>query len=164
MQTLTLSPHLFDRVIVVNPASSFRKLPWMQLGPLITQRLPSMAYRFSSQGMVPLLIEPSRVARRDRVALASAMESVPVKTAAWRMSLLSQFEVERLPLERMTHPVLLIAGGYDRLLPSKREVKSLQPRFPNAQRFLLPRSGHACLLEIETNLLEILKQHQFLPT
>ncbi|MGC1217308.1 MAG: alpha/beta hydrolase [Phormidesmis sp.] len=164
MQTLTLSPHLFDRVIVVNPASSFRKLPWMQLGPLITQRLPSMAYRFSSQGMVPFLIEPSRVARRDRVALASAMESVPVKTAAWRMSLLNQFEVERLPLERMTHPVLLIAGGYDRLLPSTREVKSLQARFPNAQQLLLPRSGHACLLEIETNLLEILKQHQFLPT
>ncbi len=163
MQVLTLSPHLFDRVVIVNPASSFRKLPWMQLGPLITQRMPSMAYRYGSQGMLPFLIEPSRVASRDRVALASAMESVPVKTAAWRMSLLSQFEVERLPLERMTHPVLLIAGGHDRLLPSKREVKSLRARFPDARLFLLPRSGHACLLEAETDLLEILKRHQFLP-
>ncbi len=163
MQVLTLSPHLFERVIIINPASSFRKLPWMQLGPLITQRLPSMAYRYSSQGLLPFLIEPSRVASRDRVALANAMESVPVETAAWRMSLLSQFEAERLPLERMTHPVLLIAGGHDRLLPSKREVKSLLARFPNAQLFLLPRSGHACLLETDTDLLEILKRHQFLP-
>ncbi|MGD1898790.1 MAG: alpha/beta fold hydrolase [Phormidesmis sp.] len=164
MQILTASPQLFERVILVNPASSFRKLPWMQLGPLITRRLPSMAYRYSSKGMIPFLIEPQRVDRRDRVALENAMESVPVKTAAWRMSLLSQFEVERLPLERMTHPVLLVAGGNDRLLPSKRETKSLLKRFPNAQLTLLPKSGHACLLETETNLLKILRDYQFLPS
>ena len=163
MQLLVLSPHLFDRVILVNPASSFRRLPWMQLGPLITRQLPNLAYRYSAKGIIPFLIEPSRVSRRDRVALESAMESVPAKTAAWRMSLLSQFEVERLPLERMTHPVLLIAGGNDRLLPSQRETKSLLARFPNAQLVLLPRSGHACLLETETNLKKILTQESFLP-
>ena len=48
MQVLSLSPHLFDRIILVNPASSFRRLPWMQLGPLITRRLPNMAYRYCS--------------------------------------------------------------------------------------------------------------------
>jgi len=163
MQVLALSPHLFDRIILVNPASSFRRLPWMQLGPLITRRLPNLAYRYSSKGILPFLIEPSRVSRRDRVALESAMEAVPAKTAAWRMSLLSQFEVERLPLERMTHPVLLIAGGNDRLLPSKRETKSLLARFPNAQLVLLPQSGHACLLETETNLKKILVRENFLP-
>ncbi len=164
MQVLTLSPYLFDRVILVNPASSFRRLPWMQLGPIITRQLPSMAYRYSSKGILPFLIETSRVSRRDRVALENAMESVPAKTAAWRMSLLSQFEVERLPLERMNHSVLLIAGGSDRLLPSKREAKSLLARFPNAQLVLLPRSGHACLLETETSLKKIMNQNNFLPT
>ncbi|MEM6597697.1 MAG: alpha/beta hydrolase [Cyanobacteria bacterium P01_C01_bin.69] len=162
MQVLSLSPHLFDRIILVNPASSFRRLPWMQLGPLITRRLPNVAYRYSSKGMVPFLIEPSRVSQRDRVALANAMESVPAKTAALRMSLLSEFEVERLPLERMNHPVLLIAGGNDRLLPSKRETKSLLARFPNARLVLLPNSGHACLLETETNLVKILSKADFL--
>lgn len=164
MQVLTLSPHLFDRVILVNPASSFRRLPWMQLGPLITRQLPNLAYRYSTKGIVPFLIEPSRVSRRDRVGLENAMESVPAKTAAWRMSMLSNFEVERLPLERMTHPVLLIAGGNDRLLPSDRETKSLLRRFPNAQRVLLPRSGHACLLETKTDLEKILAQAGFLPS
>lgn len=163
MQLLTLSPQLFDRVILINPASSFRKLPWMQLGPMITRQLPSLAYRYSSQGLIPFLIEPHRVARRDRVALSNAMESVPAKMAAWRMDLLRKFEVERLPLEKMTHPVLLIAGGNDRLLPSKRETQSLLKRFPNAQFVLLPRSGHACLLETKTNLYQILKDHHFLP-
>ncbi len=162
MQVLTESPHLFDRLILVNPASSFRRLPWMQLGSLITRQLPSRAYRYSAYGFVPFLIEPFRVNRRDREALETAMKSVPVKTAAWRMAMLSRFEVERLPLERMAQPVLLIAGGNDRLLPSKREAKSLQDRFPNAQLTILPDSGHACLLETSTNLQKILRQYQFL--
>lgn len=78
------------------------------------------------------------------------------------MGMLGSFEVERLPLERMNHPVLLIAGGNDRLLPSKREVNSLQARFPNSQMVLLPDSGHACLLERDTHLQQILDQHHFL--
>ncbi len=162
MQVLTLSPHLFDRVILVNPASSFRRLPWMHFGSLVTQQLPGLAYRYSSRGLAPFLMDPFRVARRDREALETAMGSVPVKVAAWRMALLGRFEVERLPLERMTHPVLLIAGERDLLLPSKREAKSLQARFPNAQLTLLPNSGHACLLDRETDLLKILRQHGFL--
>ncbi len=162
MQVLTQSPHLFTRVILVNPASSFRRLPWMQLGPLLTQQLPNMAYRYSAKGLVPFLIEPFRVDRSDRKALEQAMGSVPAKTAAWRMGMLGKFEVERLPLERMNHPALLIAGGNDRLLPSKRENKSLLARFPNAQSILLPESGHACLLERDVDLQQILQQHQFL--
>ena len=163
MHVLTLAPHLLERVILINPASSFRRLPWMHLGPLITRRLPSQAYQFSSLGLVPLLIEQHRVSRRDRKDMTAAMGAVPAKTAAWRMKLLSEFEAERLPLERMTHPVLLIAGGNDRLLPSKREVKSLMARFPDAQVKILPHSGHACLLESETNLQQILFDYGFLP-
>jgi len=162
MQVLTRSPHLFDRVILINPASSFRRLPWMQLGSMLTRQLPNAAYRYSAWGIVPFLVDPFRVDRPNREALEAAMGSVPAKTAAWRMSLLSLFEVERLPLERMTHPVLLVAGESDLLLPSKREAKSLQARFPNAKLTLLPKSGHACLLESETNLQQILQQQSFL--
>lgn len=164
MKVLTLFPQLFDRIILINPASSFRRLPWMQLGSLITRRLPSMAYRYSARGLIPFLIEPFRVAKRDRQALEAAMGAVPAITASWRMDLLRQFDAERLPLERMTHPVLLIVGGNDRLLPSRREAKSLLRRFPRAQMTLLPNSGHACLLETEIDLQRILQQNQFLPS
>lgn len=162
MQVLSLSPHLFDRVILVNPASSFRRLPWMQLGSMLTRQLPDLAYRYSARGLVPFLIEANRVPKRDRIALEKAMGSVPVKTAAWRMLLLSRFEAERLPLEHLSHPVLLIAGRQDKLLPSIREARSLQHRFPNAHLTVLPNSGHACLLEWDVNLSKILRQHGFL--
>ncbi|MGB3768296.1 MAG: alpha/beta hydrolase [Phormidesmis sp.] len=164
MHVLTQSPELFERIVLVNPASSFRRLPWMHLGSLITRRLPSQAYQFSSLGMVPLLIEQHRVSQRDRQDMTTAMSAVSARTAAWRMKLLSEFEAERLPLERMMHPVLLIAGANDRLLPSTREVKSLLRRFPNSQMKVLPYSGHACLLERETNLQKILFESGFLPS
>jgi len=163
MQVLTHSPELFDRVILVNPASSFRRLPWMQIGQMITHRLPNTVYQYGALGLVPFLIDPFRVAQHERKALEKAMGTVPPKTASWRMSLLSGFEVERLPLERMAHPVLLIAGGSDRLLPSKREVRSLLHRFPNAQQHLLPKSGHACLLEKDVSLHKIMLLHGFIP-
>ena len=163
MHVLTQSPDLFERAILINPASSFRRLPWMHFGSAITRRLPSSAYQFSSLGLVPLLIETHRVSRGDRKDMTAAMGAVPAKTASWRMKLLSEFEAERLPLERMTHPVLLIAGANDRLLPSAREVKGLLARFPNAQMTVLPKSGHACLLERETNLQKILLEAGFLP-
>lgn len=162
MQVLTQAPDLFDRLILVNPASSFRRLPWMQLGQMITQRLPSTVYRYGALGLVPFLIDPFRVGASERKALEQAMSAVPPKTAAWRMSLLSDFAVERLPLERMAHPVLLLAGGSDRLLPSTREVRSLCDRFPNAQQHLLPNSGHACLLEKAVNLQKIMQQYGFI--
>lgn len=164
MQALSLLPDLFERLILINPASSFRRLPWMQLGPLITRQLPNVAYRVGAKGLVPFLVEPQRVPPRDLLALENAMGDVPAQTAAWRMSLLSQFQVERLPLERMTHPVLLIAGECDRLLPSKRETQSLLVRFPNAQLAVLPESGHACLLETAVNFQQILRRQKFLPS
>lgn len=163
MRVLTYSPHLFEKVILINPASSFKRLPWMQLGSLITHQMPNLIYRYGAQGLLPFLIETFRVDSRDRIALADAMGSVPAKTAAWRMGLLGKFDIERLPLERMTHPVLVIAGGNDRLLPSKREADSLVARFPNAKKTLLPESGHACLIESKTDLAKILQAQQFLP-
>ena len=89
------------------------------------------------------------------------MQSVTPESAAWRLSLLSQFTVEELPLERIEQPVLILASGADRLLPSATEAERLVRYLPNAQKILLPQSGHACLLETEVKLLDILQSRRF---
>ncbi|MBE9077722.1 alpha/beta hydrolase [Romeria aff. gracilis LEGE 07310] len=162
LQVLTHAPQLFERVVLVNPASSFRRLLWMRLGATLSLWTPKSFYRIGMKALVPFLSEQARMGRSDRQALWDAMNSVPAKTAAWRMSLLNSFAVERLPLERMTHPVLLITGANDRLLPSKEEGKRLVSRLPNAQMVVLPHSGHACLLETDVNLYEILHRADFI--
>jgi pimeloyl-ACP methyl ester carboxylesterase len=56
----------------------------------------------------------------------------------------------------------LLAGAADRLLPSLSEAEHLVKVLPNAEMVVLPHSGHACLLEREVNLYEIIKDRKFL--
>lgn len=44
--------------------------------------------------------------------------------------------------------MLLVGSGQDRLLPSLSEQTRLQRLLPNAQRLILPDSGHTALLEV----------------
>jgi pimeloyl-ACP methyl ester carboxylesterase len=157
-------PHLCDRLILVNPASSAIRQPWMGWGASITQRLPESLYRLSTLGLLPFLIEPQRVTATCQKALLKAMQSVSPASAAWRLSLLRQFVLEDLPLGRIKLPVLVLASGSDRLLPSVAEARRISNYLPNARTIHLPRSGHACLLESQVKLNNILRSQNFLLT
>jgi pimeloyl-ACP methyl ester carboxylesterase len=150
-------PSLCDRLILVNPASSVRRQPWMGWGAAVSQWLPNPLYHLSTLGLLPVLIAPKRVSFLNQQALLVAMQSVSPPSAAWRLSLLNQFVLEELPLERIEHPVLVLASGADRLLPSVAEAGRLVSYLSNSQTVLLPESGHACLLETEVRLSSILK-------
>ncbi len=154
-------PHLCDRLILVNPASSVRRQPWMGWGASVTQWLPNPLYHLSTLGLLPLLIAPKRVSFLSQQALLAAMQSVSPPSAAFRLGLLSEFVLEDLPLERIEQPVLVLASGADRLLPSVAEAGRLVSYLPNSQTVLLPKSGHACLLENEIRLSSILKSQNF---
>ncbi len=76
--------------------------------------------------------------------------------------MVTEFEVDETQLRRLTQPVLVIAGGADRLLPSVHEAERLLNYLPNAKVVVLPDSGHTCLLETDVNLLKIMKDQSFL--
>jgi pimeloyl-ACP methyl ester carboxylesterase len=154
-------PYLCDRLILVNPASSVRRQPWMGWGASVTQWLPNPLYHLSTLGLLPLLIAPKRVSFLSQRALLAAMQSVSPPSAAFRLSLLNQFVLEDLPLERIEQPVLVLASGADRLLPSVAEAGRLASFLSNLQTALLLNSGHACLLESEIRLSSILKSQNF---
>ncbi|NEP19925.1 MAG: alpha/beta fold hydrolase [Leptolyngbya sp. SIO4C1] len=163
LQVAVHAPQIFDRLILVNPASSFRRLPWMRFGAALSPWLPAPLHSLGQFGIVPFLIAANRVAGEDREALWQAMSAVPPQTASWRLELLNQFDVGRLPIESIEQPVLLIAGKADSLLPSADEAQRLAKRLPRAQVLLLPHSGHACLLEAQVNLYELMQAADFLP-
>jgi pimeloyl-ACP methyl ester carboxylesterase len=141
-----------DRLTLINPASSFARLPWLTAGSLVANILPEPLYQVSARLLASFLIEVDLVAAADQQQLLQAMLSIASPTAAWRLGLLRQFQVHGVVPQLTSIPTLLIAGERDRLLPSKLEVQILQRQLPQAQTIFLPRSGHACLLEAETNL------------
>jgi pimeloyl-ACP methyl ester carboxylesterase len=156
------SPHLFSHIVLVNPASSFHRRPWMLWGGQVIQWFPDFLYEFSAMGLLPYLAALDRILPEDRKALLHAMKTVHKATAIWRMSLLKSFELDTLPLNQVKQPVLMIASGSDRLLPSISDARYLSSLLPDAKLFILPNSGHACLLEKDVNLYQIFQSQNFL--
>jgi len=154
-------PDCFDYLILVNPASSFSRLFWMRYGAEIAHWVPTPFFDLSAYGLVPWLISIERVSPENRQALYDAMRSVTQASAARRLSLVSNFDLDALPLHRLRQRTLVIASGKDRLLPSVDEADRLVDRLPNAHKIVLPHSGHACLLETDICLAQILKVENF---
>jgi len=156
------SPQLFSRIILVNPASSLHRRPWIAWGSQMARYLPESFYRLSSVALMPLLANLERIPLRDRHAFITAVQSVPQTTAAWRLALLEKFYITEENLSQLSQSVLLLASTGDRLLPSLEEANYLARILPNAQVVILPDSGHACLLEADVNLYAILRTQGFL--
>ncbi len=162
-KVVTRSPHLIDRLVLINPASSFQQRSLLTWGSQFTQYIPDAVYRSSCVCLMPLLVQMKQLSAHDKNELLRAMRSVSRDGAAWRLSLLKDFDVTDERLQQLQLPVLVIAGGRDRLLPSVDEAERLAEAIPNAQMYALPESGHACLLEANVNLSNILKSTQFAP-
>lgn len=160
----TRSPRLIDRLILVNPASSFRQRPFLIWGSQFTQYLPDPVYRASCAGLLPFLAHLKRLGIHERQELLRAMRSVSRSGAAWRLSLLQAFDVTDDAIRRLSMPTLVIAGARDNLLPSLSEAERLVNLLPNGQMHLLFESGHTCLLEQDINFAEILKITGFAPS
>jgi pimeloyl-ACP methyl ester carboxylesterase len=155
-------PSLFDKVILVNSASAFRLRPWLSVGGVITRWLPDSVHQGSCLGLLPFLASLGRLDIRDRQALLQAMRSLPPSAVSWRISLLNKFDLNTKALAKVSSPFLILASRCDRLLPSLEEARKLGQFLPNRKIKVLPESGHACLLETEFILIDILKETNFL--
>lgn len=157
------APQLCDRLILVNPATSFRERPYLKLVTAVVPWVPTGTYQSLAGFFLPLLVGDRYIESRDRDALLAAMQSVSTQAVRWRLQLLENFYLPVPELRRLPQPTLLLAGEADRLLPSVAEIERLASILPDARTVALPDSGHTCLLEAETNLLEILRSQDFLP-
>lgn len=156
------APQLFKRIILINPASSFHLYPWYDWASQLTYLAPSFLYDLGAVVLLPFLASLQRLTESDRTELLKTMRLVPSETVLWRLSLIRDFDVSDDQLRRLTQPVLVIASAEDRLLPSMSEAKRLVNILPNSKMVVLPHSGHACLLETDINLYDIMKTHDFL--
>ncbi|NWF61812.1 MAG: alpha/beta fold hydrolase [Fischerella sp.] len=158
------APQLFKRIILINPASSFHLRPLYEWASQFSYLVPSCFFDIGALGLLPFLASLSRISRSDRQELLRTMRSVPAETVLWRLSLIREFHIDEQQLRQLTQPVLLVASILDRLLPSLSEAERLANILPNAKMVVLPESGHACLLETDINLYEIMKSNNFLKT
>lgn len=156
------SPETFDRIVLINPASSLHRRPLLVWGSQLAYLVPPCLYQFGALGLLPFIASLGQINRSDRQELLKTMRSVPPETVLWRLSLIRQFDIEQTELHQLTQPVLVLASDMDRLLPSVAEAQRLVKILPQAQLVVLPNSGHACLVEADINLYEIMQRKHFL--
>lgn len=161
LKLIERAPYLFKRLILVNSASSFHQVAWLNQSSRLLAWTPPLLYKLSPIVILWLTSALIRIPLARLRILWKAAQAAPKKTAEYRLSQLSEFRIDEAHLHRFTHPVLLIASQADRLLPSVAEAQRLSKIFPTAQVVVLPHSGHTCLVEPKVNLCQILQAEHF---
>jgi pimeloyl-ACP methyl ester carboxylesterase len=157
------APELAYQLILSNPATAFARQSFIGFGASLTPWVPDWFYRSSTLGFLPLLIALHRTDASDRARLLRAMQSLSPESVSWRLFLLHRFQFAADRLQSQSPNILILASGSDRLMPSVAEARRLQNRLPQARIHYLPDSGHACLMERDLNLAQILKGRGLLP-
>ncbi|BAU15831.1 hypothetical protein LEP3755_63960 (plasmid) [Leptolyngbya sp. NIES-3755] len=161
LKLIERAPQLFDRLILVNSASSFHRVAWLNQSSRLLSWTPPLLYKFSPIVILGLTSALTRIPIARLRILWKAAQAAPKETAVYRLSQLSQFWIDETRLHQFTHPALLIASQADRLLPSVAEAQRLSRIFPKAQVVILSHSGHTCLVEPAVNLYKILQAEHF---
>jgi pimeloyl-ACP methyl ester carboxylesterase len=163
LQMVVQEPHLCDRLILINAATAFRSPLGTSWAMELLRHFPAALYDVATLGLLPFLITEHRVPDYNRHDLVAAMQAATPGGAAWRVTLLSEFDLSAPQLQSIPTPTLAIGAEGDRLLPSAQEAQRLAALIPHAQAHILPASGHTCLLEPTVQLVDILATCQFLP-
>lgn len=163
LEAVSHRPNLFDRLVLINPASSFNRRLWRSLGSAVLRWMPGKTYRVGAVGLMPFLVASHRVSKHDRQLLRQVIRNVTPEAVVWRLSLLRDFRLNQAKLRRFKAPTLLVASTADRLLPSVTEANRLARELQHAQVVRLDGSGHVCLLERGVSLCGLLKQVQLMP-
>jgi pimeloyl-ACP methyl ester carboxylesterase len=151
------------QLILVNPASSFAQYPFLSLGSTLTRWSPEWLYKGTTWGFLPFLASIELINPKDREILLRAMQLLSPADVSWRLSLLSQFKFKADAIAPGEQFPLILASESDRLLPSRLEARRLRSLLGSVHIHTLPKSGHACLLEKELDLSQILQDKDLLP-
>ncbi len=173
------APALVDRVLIINPATSFSRSPWVALAPLLARAPPGL-YAALPWALAPVLGNPlaiaaGRLARSGVTGPAGAAaelaaaaaglipqlnalaDALPAATLEWRLGLLKDGEAAvNASLTRVRARVLAVGGTADALLPSPDEVRRLAKALPRGRAVVLAGASHACLQEAGVDLVAIM--------
>ncbi|KAH9310436.1 hypothetical protein KI387_025471, partial [Taxus chinensis] len=159
------APKLISRMIMINSSSNLKfsnplVSVFAQTGLLAT--LPDTIYTVSKGVAVALMVKYDLVSKRGVEDILPPIDLLPADCAAWRLSLLNDDAgLSEDVIQSICIPTLVIASAEDHVLSSLAEGARLQNLLQHAKRVILPKSGHAVLLEDSIDLVAIMQANGF---
>ena len=176
---LTLGQDVVQRLVLVNPATSYTRTPWRQLGPLLTQ-LPKEAYSALPLALAPVISNPLALAAFGASFRPGTPADLLQQLARFAQGLLSllpnlQALADILPPATLAHKLELLQQGCewinprigqvpqrslalfsdaDLMIPSLEEARRYRRVLPRARVKVFGGRGHALLQEAGVDLLE----------
>ena len=161
LEILQQYPDWFEKTILINPASSFGRVFWLNFGSYLFPLTPEWVYYHSAWLTPAFLTNVDRVSTQACQDLADTVRCTSKQTASKRIDMIRDFTIDEAQLRQVKQPVLLIASQEDLILPSVEEAERLAKIFPQPTVVTLPHSGHACLVEKDINLYQIMQANNF---
>ena len=161
LEMLRQAPDWFERIILINPASSFARVFWLNFGSYFFPLAPEWIYHHSAWLTLPFLAHVDRLSTQVCEDLADTIRCTDKQTADRRIEMIRDFAIDEARLRQVTTPVLIVGSQEDLILPSVEEANRLANIFPEATVVTLPHSGHACLVEEGIDLYQIMQANNF---
>ena len=161
LKMLSQTSNLFAKTILINPASSFYRVPWLNFGSYLFPLTPEWIYYQSAFFTLPFLTHVDKISPQACEDLADTIRCTSKHTAYKRIVMMRDFSIDESQLRQIQQPILLIGSREDLILPSVEEAERLARIFPQATVVTLPHSGHACLVEPDIDLYQIMQANNF---
>lgn len=180
------APHLVDRLVLVNPATSYPRSIWPMVAPYLLQTPPALYKSVLPLVMAPLIGNPVSLlaagvrdgagqesAARQAAALLQTARTLwaqlprladvlPQETLAWKLELIRQGCEHVGPLlPRIGQRCLILMGTRDMLIPSGSEGPRLARLLPRARLKALEGASHSALQEMSQGLGAVLEEEGF---
>lgn len=153
MSLALTSPNLVSGLVIVNSFPYLENRLQLRVAPWITKLVPWMAMP-AIRRLTEHRLHSAHALEEDLREFRQRMRGVERGGYIRRLEMLSHYDI-RTDLDRLTMPVLFIAGTDDRLVPSARWADFMGRRVPNGQVMLLDGYGHCCLINHDLDLAQI---------
>eukprot|EP00210_Caulerpa_lentillifera_P001865 g1794.t1 len=185
VMTAAQCPNLVDRLVLINPATSYEQSIWPIVGPLISQ-LPNELFLGVSFAVAPFLGNPLTLMARTidftqplDQQMSNIIKSIfaafgtigfigdvfTPESLAWKIDLVRQgVELANPLLSKIKQRTLVITCDGDWMLPSARERTRLINIMPRCSGRSMGLRSHALLLEAGVNIAQIIKEEGFYVT
>eukprot|EP01025_Chloroclados_australasicus_P015069 TRINITY_DN1715_c0_g1_i9.p1 TRINITY_DN1715_c0_g1~~TRINITY_DN1715_c0_g1_i9.p1 ORF type:complete len:574 (-),score=37.94 TRINITY_DN1715_c0_g1_i9:430-2151(-) len=158
-----------DRVILINPATSFKRSPWEYIARFLPQ-IPEGIQQFAPLAFLPVLVNPpsftlnfTEIQNQLVQALQIPDKIVPIDTLVWKLKFMDEggSYVEAAGLKNMVQRTLIVTGDQDRFLPSKEEGQRLEKLLYRAKNVGVQNGAHILSQNLGVNLNKIIEDNGF---